>query len=120
MALIFGLAFVLSFIFAFAMQFITIHQWGVFSTLATDPKAVMDPSTETGALFKGLMEKYGNNFRTFKHGALHGAIASIIVVLPVLGTNALFERKSFKYVAINIGYWFITMALMGGVVCAFA
>jgi hypothetical protein len=120
MGLIFGLAFLLSFLLAFSMQFIVIHQWGVFSTLATDPKALMDPTSEIGMFFKSFMEKYGTNFRTFKHGALHGVLAGFTLALPILGTNALFERKSFKYVAINVGYWMITMALMGGVICAFA
>ncbi|MGZ3864696.1 MAG: DUF1761 domain-containing protein [Bacteroidia bacterium] len=120
MAKIFGLAYLLSVLIASSMMFITIHQFGVFSTLATDPKAVADPTTEVGALFKGIMEKYGTNFRTFKHGAFHGVLSSLFIALPILGTNALFERKSFKYVAINVGYWMLTMALMGGVVCAFA
>jgi len=120
MAKIFGLAYLLSVLMASAMLSITIHQFGVFSMLATDPKAVMDFSTEVGALFKGIMEKYGTNFRTFKHGAFHGVLSSLFIALPILGTNALFERKSFKYVAINVGYWMLTMALMGGVVCAYA
>jgi hypothetical protein len=119
MGVIFALAFVFSFLLAFVMNFITIHQWGVFSMLSTDPKAVMDPATETGALFKSLMDKYGNNFRTFKHGALHGSMTAILVVLPVLGTNALFERKGFKYIMINFGFWFINLLIMGGLICAF-
>ncbi|MGZ3865000.1 MAG: DUF1761 domain-containing protein [Bacteroidia bacterium] len=120
MAKIFGLAYLLSILAASSMMFLTIHQFGVFSTLATDPKAVQDPTTEVGALFKAIMEKYGTNFRTFKHGAFHGVLGALFIALPILGTNALFERKSFKYVAINVGYWILTMALMGGVVCAFA
>lgn len=57
-------------------------------------------------------------FLTFKHGALHGSMIAIFVVLPVFATNALFEQKSFKYVAINVGYWIVTMALMGGLINA--
>jgi len=57
-------------------------------------------------------------FMTFKHGALHGAMLGLFVVLPVFATNALFEQKSFKYVAINVGYWVVTMALMGGLINA--
>ena len=57
-------------------------------------------------------------FMTFKHGALHGAMLALFIVLPVFGTNALFEMKSFKYVAINVGYWIITFALMGGIINA--
>jgi hypothetical protein len=117
MALIFGLAYLLSFFLAFAMQFIVIHQSHVYSVVMGDA-SLNDASSELSIMLKNFMEKYGNNFRTFKHGTLHGTIAGITVALPILGTNALFERKSFKYVAINAGYWILTMALMGGVVCA--
>lgn len=119
MGLIFGLSFVLSFLLAFSLQFSVIHQFHVFSILANDP-TVADPTSEVGAYYAGFMEKYGNNFRTFKHGALHGTLMGILFALPILGTNALFERKSFKYILINAGYWIITLALMGGVICAFA
>lgn len=57
-------------------------------------------------------------FMTFKHGAFHGALLGFTVAMPVLATNALFEQKSFKYVAINAGYWIVTMALMGGLINA--
>ena len=57
-------------------------------------------------------------FLTFKHGALHGSMLGVFVALPILATNALFEQKSFKYVAINAGYWIVTMALMAGVINA--
>lgn len=60
----------------------------------------------------------GTEFMTFKHGALHGALMGLLVAMPVLATNALFEQKSFKYVAINAGYWILTMALMGGIINA--
>ena len=67
-----------------------------------------------------FMAKYGSNFRTFKHGVFHGVLAGIFFALPVLATNALFERKGFKYIAVNAGYWIITIALMGGIICQFA
>ena len=57
-------------------------------------------------------------FLTFKHGAFHGALIGLLLVLPVFWTNALFEQKSFKYVAINVGYWVVTLAIMGGIINA--
>jgi len=54
-------------------------------------------------------------FMTFKHGAFHGALVALMVVLPVFATNALFEQKSAKYVAINVGYWLVTFAIMAGI-----
>jgi len=41
-------------------------------------------------------------------------------VLPVMGVNALFERKGFKYIAINVGFWTVSLALMGGIICQWA
>ncbi len=53
------------------------------------------------------------------HGAFHGAlVGGLFMALPVLTTNALFEQKNFKYIAINAGYWIICLGLMGGIVAA--
>ncbi|GAA4278356.1 DUF1761 domain-containing protein [Aquimarina mytili] len=119
MALIFILSYVFSFFLAMMLNTIVIHQFGFFSTLMSDPD-LMKEGTETYQYAQDFMTKYGGNFRTFKHGALHGAISGIFFVLPVLGTNALFERKGFKYILVNVGYWTVCLALMGGVICQFA
>ena len=117
--LIFGLTFLLSFFVAITLHMFTIHQWGVFSTLAGEPDFT-SKSSESFQAFTNFMSMYGDRFRTFKHGALHGVLTGVFLVLPVMGINALFERKSFKYVAINAGYWIITLAIMGGIVCQWA
>jgi hypothetical protein len=57
-------------------------------------------------------------YDTFKHGAFHGVFLTVVVVGPVLVTNGLFEQRSWKNMLINIGYWAITLALMGGVLDA--
>lgn len=57
-------------------------------------------------------------FDTFKHGVLHGMIVSLFLIIPVMVTNGLFERKSWKNLLINAGYWLICLALIGGVVDA--
>jgi hypothetical protein len=116
MALIFGLTLLLSFFLSFAMQYMVIHQMHMYSIFANDA-TMNDPNSEIGMMLKNFMEKYGNNFRTFKHGLFHGIISAITLALPIIGINALFERKSFKYVAIHIGYWAITLGLMGGIIC---
>lgn len=118
MLLIFGLSYLLSFLLAASMLSIVIHQAHIFSTVMGNPD-LENPASELSMMLKNFMEKYGNNFRTFKHGALHGTLAGIFIALPILATNALFERKGFKYVAINGGYWILTLGIMGGIVCAF-
>jgi hypothetical protein len=119
MLLIFGLSLFLSFLLAMSLQFMVIHQWSIYSILANEP-GIREPESEISLWIKDFMTKYGTNFRTFKHGAFHGTLTGIMVALPILGTNALFERKGFKYIAINVGYWIVCLALMGGIICAFA
>lgn len=119
MALIFGLSFFLSFMLSMSLQFMVIHQWSMYSILANEP-GMKYPSSEVSMMITDFMAKYGTNFRTFKHGAFHGLLAGIMIALPILGTNALFERKGFKYIAVNAGYWIVCLALMGGVICAFS
>ena len=67
--------------------------------------------------YLAFLSDYGNVFRTFKHGALHGSMIGLFVALPVIATNCLFEQKSFKYAAITSGYWIIVMTIMGAIIC---
>lgn len=119
MPLIFGLSYLFSFFLAFGLYFVVIHQAHIMSILIDEP-GMKDAGSEISIYFTDFMSKYGNNFRTFKHGALHGTIAGFVIALPIIAVNAMFERKSVKYILINWGYWTICMALMGGVICQFA
>lgn len=119
MAKILILSFIFMFFLAFVMQMLVIHQIHTMAILYNQPDSA-DPNSTSMKLMKQFMELYGNSYRTFKHGAFHGTFAGIMIALPIIGTNALFERKGFKYIAINAGYWIISMALMGGVICAFS
>ena len=114
MALIFGLSLLFSFMLAMMMQTNVIHQFHINSLFVDFPKE------EADAIVKPFMEKYGQLYRSFGHGALHGGITAIFLVLPILATNAMFERKGWKYIFVNAAYWFITLMLMGGVICQFA
>ena len=117
MSVIFGVSLVLSFLLAISLMPITIHQMGVFSTLA-NPDTMADPINSEGAkYFKDFMSKYGSDFRTFKHGLFHGISAGLLFVLPVMGITAIQERKGFKYIAINCGYWILCLGIMGCIIC---
>ena len=120
MLIMLGLTFVLSALLATFVMTVVIHPMGLFSMLAHEQTALADPSSELSQTVNGLMTKYGAHFRTFKHGVLHGVLMSLFLALPVIGINAIFEQKSAKYVWIHVGYWAITLGLMGGVICAFA
>ncbi len=118
MGMIFGLSFLFSVMLAMAMMGMVIHQNHIYSILIDEP-GFADPNSEVGLYISAFMEKYGNNFRTFKHGALHGFLGGLFIAFPILATNAMFERKGWKYIWINTGYWVITLALMGGIICAY-
>ena len=111
MALIFGLSVVYAFLIAMVIQMLSIHQWGAYSMVQGDPTHIK-PS------FDAFMADYGTEFRTFKHGALHGFLTGLFLALPMIATNSLYERKSWKYTLISGGYWTVCFMIMGGIVCA--
>lgn len=119
MGKIMALSFVFNFFIAFILNTFVIHQFGFFSTLMSDP-SLTEVGSETYKYAQEFMERFGGNFRTFKHGALHGTMVGLFIVLPIVGTHALYESKGFKYIAIHVGYWMVSLALMGGVLCQFA
>lgn len=119
MGVIFGVTVLFSFFIAFMMQSMVIHQFSVMGLLSQQADFATEGS-ESSQLLKRIMELYGNSYRTFKHGAFHGALTGLFFATPILGINCLFERKGFRYIAINGGYWILSLALMGGVICAFS
>ena len=117
MALILILTYILSLLISLALMPVVIHQLGVFSVLVEDP-AISDPASEVSLYMKDFLERYGTNYRTFKHGAYHGILTGLFLAGPFISINALFERRNFKYIAIHTGYWVLTLSLMGGIICA--
>jgi hypothetical protein len=75
-------------------------------------------SVITGGMPPDLHGVEVTKFHTFGHGVVHGIMTALFVAMPVLVTNSLFEQKSFKYILINVGYWVVTFAIMGGIVNA--
>lgn len=90
----------------------SVHVMSLIADAGPNSKGFEDASS--------FLAEYGGNFRTFKHGAFHGLMAALVCVWPVVGINALFERRGWKYTAIHVGYWGITFTLMGGIISAFA
>lgn len=119
MTKIFGFTLLLGLLLAVFFMPIVLHAIHVYSLVAPPGGGAAVPDSPGMQDALAFLEKYGGNFRTFKHGAFHGIIAAVFCVWPVLGIVALFERKGWKYTAIHLGYWAITFALMGGVICAY-
>ncbi len=115
MALIFGLSYFFSFLLAFFYSGMVIHQSSMFSLFVPE---IMESGSEIQQDFNALMAKYGDRHRNFGHGAVHGVFTTIFFVLPLIAVNSLFERRGWKYIMIHFGYWFITLVLMGGLLCA--
>jgi hypothetical protein len=97
---------------------IVIHQHGLHGMLAGQ-KDLDTPGTELYGHVKWLMDNFGTNYRTFKHGALHGSFTGLYLVFPILGSIAIFESKSGAWVAIHSVFWIACLAVMGGIICAY-
>ncbi len=119
MVVIFGLTYVFGILLSMAMLTWGIHQFTTQSLFAMQP-GFSDQTGPEWEFFKNFMSQYGDLHRTFGHGAVHGIIGALIIAAPVISINALFERRSWKYVLIHVGYWAITLALICGTLCQFA
>lgn len=113
---IFAAVYIMSFFAAFVMGQLCIHQMSVMSVIGGG----RDTSSPAYLAARSFLDTYGTGFRTFKHGALHGALTGVFFATPIIGIPALFESRGWKYIALHAGYWIVTLALIGGVVCAFA
>lgn len=109
---IFGLTFVYAFMLAFMLQNLVIHQTGALGMIGGPMRIENAKPT-----YSAFMADYGDAFRSFKHGALHGFMSGIFLALPIISINGLFEQKSWKYMAIQAGYWTIIMTIMGAILC---
>lgn len=110
MAKIFGLTIFYSLMIAFLMPALTVHQMGALGMIGGDP-SLAKPS------YEAFLADYGDAFRTFKHGALHGFMTGLFLALPITAINALFEHKSWKYILINAGFWMVSLTIIGAIVC---
>ena len=112
MGMVFAMAIFYGFLISFVLHMMTIHQFGAYGMIGGDPMAAdIKPS------FNAFMAGYGNEFRTFKHGAFHGFWAGLLFALPDVGTGALFEQRSWKYTLVSGGYWGVSCMLMGANGC---
>ena len=110
MAKVFGLTIFYSLLLSLLMPVLVIHQMGALGMIGGDP-AFAKPS------YTAFLADYGDAFRTFKHGALHGFMSGLFLALPITAINSLFEQKSWRYILINAGYWIVSMTIMGAIIC---
>ena len=115
MGLIFGLSYIFSAMLALILGSLVIHQTSMVGLMIPE---VFESGSAIQNDVSDFLTKYGDRHRTFSHGAFHGGILAVFLALPLIGINALFERRGWKYILIHLGYWFITLALMSGLLCA--
>jgi len=118
MAVVLALLFLFSVMLALALSRFAVHQFGMESLFMADPE-FKNPDSEISKYVADFKARYGTIHRSFGHGAVHGVLTGLFMALPFIATGALFERRGFKYIAIHVGYWVITCAIMGGILCAF-
>ena len=121
MALIFGLCYVFSVILGGFLMGFTIHQSSITGLFATQPDFIDGSNQAMQNIVNAVSGdgEFAQLHRSFGHGVVHGIIGSILVALPIISIISLFERRGWKYTLVHFGYWLITMALMGGVICEF-
>jgi Protein of unknown function (DUF1761) len=108
MPMVFGLTYLFGLFVSLALSGIVVHQMGMGGVFAND---------QQNPIFKAAMAEGLHNFRTYKHGLLHGVLTAVFLVLPIVGISAMFERKGFKYIAIHVGYWMVCLGIMGAIIC---
>jgi hypothetical protein len=109
---VFGLTIFYSFLISLTLSSIVIHQIGALGMIGGPDNVVKAlPS------YAAFIADYGNAFRSFQHGALHGFFTGLFFVLPITAINSLFEQKSWKYILITSGYWMVSLTIMGAIIC---
>lgn len=104
--------YIFSLLYSWIIANFCIHQFGAFGMIGGD----IPNAKESYKLFMG---DYGNAFRTFGHGALHGGVYSLMTALFMVGIPALFEQRGWNYILIHVGYFGLCGLLMGAFLCAY-
>jgi len=60
-------------------------------------------------------ELYIASHNTFGHGALHGAMIGLTFITPVILSLGIFHKAHWKTNLLNIGFWVLCLAVMGGI-----
>ena len=110
MVKIFGFTILFSLMLSFIMPALVIHQMGALGMIGGDPTKAL-PS------YNAFLDDYGNVFRTYKHGALHGFMSGLFIAFPIIGVNGMFNQNSWKLIFVTAGYWVVTMTIMGAIIC---
>jgi hypothetical protein len=118
MPLVFGLTYILGFLMSIFLHIWTIHQFAFFSLLQP-ARGFADPAGFKEAINTAAVISQ-HKFRSWSHGLAHGLFIGINFILPIIAINGMFERKNWKYILINWGFWTVSVIIMGMIICQFA
>lgn len=65
--------------------------------------------------FARVMGYHDHEYMTIKHGIFHGLESVGYLVLPVVVTTAIYEKRNFAYIAITVGYWAVVFCVMASI-----
>ncbi len=54
-------------------------------------------------------------YHTFQHGVAHAVALTLMIMIPVIGTPMLYEKRSWGWFIVHVGYWFLRMAVAMGI-----
>jgi len=114
MVVILGVSYLMSVLLSFGLSGIVIHQGNVFQVMMPE---VMEAGSAAETTFNEFMATYGDRHRGFGHGVLHGVLFTILIALPIISINALFEQRGWAYIGIHFGYWLLTTTAIGALLC---
>lgn len=108
--------YVLSLMYSISMSYQVIHQLHFQSMLLNE----VGFDRQEGNAFKDLLyilELYGKNFRSFGHGAFHGFLNSIFLILPILVFQKLTANLPWRITIYHWAFWASCSIIMGGIIC---
>ncbi len=115
---IFAFTYLFSLFATYLLTIFSIHQSALVQLFLGDP-ALEDTTSAMSQTVNEFMTTYGDRHRTWSHGVIHGMELALLLGLPFIGIHSLFERRSFKYIWIHVGYWVLCFAIMGAILCTF-
>ncbi len=107
-----------AFLYSVALHFQVIHQLH-FQSLFDNEIGFKNQEGVAYNNYNFIMDAYGNKFRTFGHGAFHGFLNSIFIVLPILFISFIGEKKTWKFYLVHWGFWSVCNIVMGGIICQY-
>lgn len=106
--------YLLSCLVAFALMSFVNHQLSILQLFSAEPD-FSNLESPSRVAFEQIVALVGDKHLSFGHGAFHGLLGSIVLVIPILAHSSMRERRGFRIVLLYWLYWAVSMTLMGGI-----